>query len=95
MKWEQHDLPARQCCSLKMIPGSGVLSLKITRDGPTRVLQIRDIRFNLLFFSLRNQKKKSKFMYNKPTKLLIFYWLIQFATVTLFFFILHVTAAEI
>ncbi|XP_076824042.1 intermembrane lipid transfer protein VPS13D-like isoform X2 [Clavelina lepadiformis] len=32
------------CSHHKQTPGSGVLSLKVIRDGPTRVLQILDIR---------------------------------------------------
>ena len=36
--------PEHMCISHKLIPGSGVLSLKIIRDGPTRVLKVVDIR---------------------------------------------------
>lgn len=38
-------LPKELCSRHKMIPGSGVLSLKVVRDGPTRVLRIVDIRY--------------------------------------------------
>nr|XP_018668116.1 vacuolar protein sorting-associated protein 13D [Ciona intestinalis] len=37
-------LPHELCQRHKHIPGSGVLSLKVVRDGPTRVLRIVDIR---------------------------------------------------
>ncbi|XP_078487112.1 intermembrane lipid transfer protein VPS13D isoform X2 [Ciona intestinalis] len=37
-------LPHELCERHKHIPGSGVLSLKVVRDGPTRVLRIVDIR---------------------------------------------------
>lgn len=38
-------LPTEVCHLHKLIPGSGVLSLKVVRDGPTRVLRIVDIRW--------------------------------------------------
>ncbi|XP_076807510.1 intermembrane lipid transfer protein VPS13D-like [Clavelina lepadiformis] len=37
-------LPNELCSHHKLIPGSGMLSLKVIRDGPTRVLRIVDIR---------------------------------------------------
>nr|CAB3267626.1 vacuolar protein sorting-associated protein 13D [Phallusia mammillata] len=37
-------LPNELCSRHKMISGSGVLSLKVVRDGPTRVLRVVDIR---------------------------------------------------
>ena len=38
-------LPTEMCTLQKLIPGSGCLSLKVVRDGPTRVLRIVDIRY--------------------------------------------------
>ena len=36
--------PNQHCRSENMIGGSGILSLKVVRDGPTRVIRVIDIR---------------------------------------------------
>ena len=39
------DVPVEMCVSRqKMRPGSGFLAVKVLTDGPTRVLQVTDIR---------------------------------------------------
>ena len=38
----------------KLRPGSGMLSVKVIPDGPTRVLQITDINFQVTFYTFRH-----------------------------------------
>lgn len=44
------DTPLHQMVNFKKVrPGSGLLSVKVTMDGPTRVLEITDVRYSVSY----------------------------------------------
>ena len=59
--------PLQTVSNPKLIPGSGQLSLSVSRDGPTRVIKVLDKRF--VTSSLSEQKLlKFKRVYMSKTK---------------------------